>query len=520
MEDYTGSAETRQEVEASKEPQSAVYWLAEIKAATKRDEKWHDRARKIIKKYRAERDRRADSDATMNILWSNTEVLLAALFSSLGKPDVRRRFPKSGRDMKISRNVALILENALSVSSDHNDEDYEVERAVKDMLLPGRGNVWMELDADEDDDGYVSSVKCRTVHVEWDSYRQGPGNRWGDIPWVARRLLYTRDDLKAQFPEPHALKAPLTYDMEGHSAKDLRDKPEMFKRAALWEVWDKNRKERIYVAEDYEWILKSTPDPYRLENFFPCPRPLVAIDTTNSAVPIPEYTLYQDQAEELNQITTRIFRLVKMLKVSGVYDATQDDHEQLANLQHADDGEFLPYKGIAALNARGQGLKDAFLFWPMAEIIAALQQLYIQRDQLVQSIYQITGISDIIRGQSDPRETKGAQQLKAQFGSVRMQRRQREVQRFVRDIFRIKAELIAEHYPREQLEAMTGIPLPTQAEQRQARMTLVAIEMRQHEMAALQGPPQGAPAMGQPGPSGSLPAPQGGAPQQMAGLPS
>lgn len=469
-ETYTG-ADTRAEIE--KNPDRSDYWLAEIRAAKTRNEQWWKWGDQVVKQYRDERDRVMGfnrDDQKLNVLWSNTEVLKSALFARLGQPDVRRRYPKPGRDMQVSKQVALILENALNVSIDKDDEEYEVGRAVEDMLLPGRGNVWMEIEHEEDEDGYARTVNCRGVHVGWKDFLQGPGVRWGDVPWVARRHIFTRDDLKEKFPE-HGERVPLNHEADGYDETDKKKQPELFRRACVWEIWDKGKKERVFIAEDYEFVLDRTPDPYQLENFFPCPRPLIAVETTDNVTPIPEYTMYQDQAEELNRVTRRIFKLIEMVKVRGVYDASADEAEALHDLRNAEDGEFLPYKGAATMLDKG-GLQSAYFFWPMQETIAALQQLYQQRDQLIQAIYEITGISDLVRGASDPRETATAQRIKGQFGSMRMKKRQKEVQRFVRDIYRIKGELIAEHYPPEQLEEMTGILLPTRWEIEQAKMQL------------------------------------------------
>ena len=59
------------------------------------------------------------------------------------------------------------------------------------------------------------------------------------------------------------------------------------------------------MASGYRDILAEDDDPYNLEGFYPCPTPLIAVRTTDTSIPIPEYTLYQDQAEELDRLTTR-----------------------------------------------------------------------------------------------------------------------------------------------------------------------------------------------------------------------
>src|SRR5262245_9220045 len=76
---------------------------------------------------------------------------------------------------------------------------------------------------------------------------------------------------------------------------------------------------------------------------------------------------------------------------------------------------------------------------------------------LVQGIYELTGIADIMRGATDPAGPFGAQRLKAQFGSTRIRRRQRAVQKWIRDLYKLKAEIIAEHFEPQTLQEITGI---------------------------------------------------------------
>src|SRR4029079_14558223 len=54
-------------------------------------------------------------------------------------------------------------------------------------------------------------------------------------------------------------------------------------------------------------------------------------------------------------------------------------------------------------------------------------------------------------------ETFGAQRLKAQFGSTRVRRQQRAVQKWIRDLYKLKAEIIAEHFEPQVLQEITGI---------------------------------------------------------------
>ena len=76
----------------------------------------------------------------------------------------------------------------------------------------------------------------------------------------------------------------------------------------------------------------------------------------------------------------------------------------------------------------------------MDPTVKALQQLYVQRDAIKQTIYEVTGIADILRGASDPRETLGAQQIKQQWGSLRIQMLQKQVAEIAESVARQASE--------------------------------------------------------------------------------
>jgi hypothetical protein len=109
-------------------------------------------------------------------------------------------------------------------------------------------------------------------------------------------------------------------------------------------------------------------------------------------------------------------------------------------------------------------MDDLIHHWPLEQIVKALQQLYAQREQIINTIYQMTGITDIQRGASNPNETLGAQKLKANFGSQRIQEAQKEVARFARDLLRLAIEVVAKKFRGETIGQMSGIPLSPDVE--------------------------------------------------------
>jgi len=513
---------TESRAEADAAPQSSAFWLRELEAAGKRDKDWIERAKTVVQRYRDERSKDNNGEKRANILWSNTEILKGALFRTLGNPDVRRRFPKRGKDEKNTKQAALVMERGASYANEAYDCESQIEACVEDMVLPGRGTAWVVYDAvvrpnQETGEDEVIHQTVRDEHVYWEDFRHSSGRKWSpDVWWAARCHYYSRDELNAYFPE-HGKEVPLNSQLIDTVSDRKRDEDDTFKRARVWEIWDKTKRRRIYVAEDYQFILKEEEDPYRLTDFFPCPEPLYGVKTTSSLVPIPEFTLYQDQADELDVIATRLARLVEALKRRGVYDASSEGPDnKLSALAFAKDNEFLPYRGFAGLMEKG-GLKAVFQTEDLAPIVAAIEGLYKRAVFLVQSIYEVTGISDIMRGSQEHDQTATEASLKANFGSLRLKKRQRRVDRFVRDLIRIKAEIIAEHFTREQLQEMTGLDLPLAADKQAAMQQLQAF---QQQAAMAQQMQQQAAQQGQQGMMGHNGGPpMGGGPQPPAGQP-
>lgn len=429
-------------------------WLMEISLADKVEESWRKSANKARDIYRG----KTKSQNGFNILWANTEVIRPNLYNSTPIPDVRRRY----RDADpLGKSISEVIERSLAFESDASDFDGVMTSSVMDSVLPGRGTArvrfepYYEETIDENGEAIKTLAGAKTYpeRVSWDSFRRGPASCWEDVPWIAYEHLMTMDEVGEKFP---SYKNKVQYDvvLKGASEKVANSEPKVFKRVRIWELWDKEDKRILWIAPSYpsEPLLEEE-DKLKLKGFFDMPCPIYAVDDTSTLEPICEYSLYEEQAKELNEISKRINRLVKALKVRGIYDSTI---AEMSTLLQADDNEMIP-TSEATIALQAGGLEKAIWMVPIEQIAKVLAQLYVQREQTKGVIYEVIGISDILRGQSDPTETLGAQEIKAQSGSVRLQRRQREVQRFARDIFRIMSEIICEHYPPELLTIMSGI---------------------------------------------------------------
>jgi len=465
----------------------ATHWKGEIDIALRPEERWRKEAKRVLEIYQPD-NRSAAKKADFNILFSNTQTLAPALYTNTPTPDVRRRF----RDEDpTGKEVAEVLERALSFSLDHYDFDVAAKQAVQDYLLVGRGvtrvkyeptfkmeraripvesvtgefgetfhNGLAEVEPGlikRDDSGFPyiegddeevkddESVSCETIC--YDDFLMSPAKTWAQVRWIAFRHRMTRDELKKSGFKDYK---NIVLDIEDETLGDDETK-DAFKRAEVWEIWDKDRREVLFINKGAVEPLKVVDDPLNLERFFPIPKPLYSIKGV-SMVPTPEYLVYENLAKELDEVTKRIAAITAMVKVRGVYDATQDE---IATILAQPDGTLVPSTNFAMLLEKG-GLEKAVQFIDITSLAQVLAQLYLNRDQIKQTIYEVTGVSDILRGTTDPRETLGAQSIKAQFGSLRLEDRQKDVARFVRDLMRIKAEIIAEQFSPKTLARMSG----------------------------------------------------------------
>lgn len=490
--------------------EEAQFWASELRRADRHEASWRKRARKLVERYRDERDPDLDrSNRRFNIFWSNVQTIAPTVYSSPPVPDVRRRYQD---DDPVGREVAILLERELEFLVDDQPEVgsslSEVFEAVRDdALIVGRGVAWVvyeakierrediqvvpvadpltgapeqvvylldgepvEPDFGEDGLPFVErkvSESIRVDHVGWEDYRESPARCAKDVWWVARRHVMDRDQLVEEFGQRGGDKqiAPLSLsvvgsfgDGDGADGRDAIERiPTAFRRAEVWEIWDRRRRKRIWWARGGRDLLRKDDDPLGLEGFFPRADPLYAVRTTDSRIPVPEFCLYQDQADELDEIATRMAVLIRALKAVAIGDGTLSE---LPDVMAASDGTIIPSTRPAALSDRG-GLQGSLWFWPIEVIAGVIVGLSQRAAQLKQEIQEITGLSDILRGSTDARETAAAQQLKSAFGQVRMTPRSQPMARVIRDTLRIMAEIAAEMFEPETLARHTGIePTP------------------------------------------------------------
>lgn len=438
-------------------------YLQTIATYDREFKKWDSRVEKLLKKYRDER-RTRDSDTKFNILWSNVNTLVPAVFAKIPKPDVSRRFRDSD---PVGRVAALILERALEYETEHYPDYYQTMRqCVMDRFLGGRGTSWVryephikatgpvdgeQITEDVDEPGEELDYECSPVdYVHWKDFGHSVARTWEEVSQVWR-WVYMQMPAKVERFGDKAKSIPIDAP-----PKDGRDKAstEDDDGSFICELWDKNTKKVYWFTKSLPEPLDVKDDPLGLEQFWPCPKPLYATITNDTLVPIPDFTLYQDQARTLDVLADRIAGLVNMLQVKGVYD---DSVPVLARIfTEGENGNLLPAKNWAAF-AEKNGLAGTIDIVDLKPIYEALKGAYEAMAQVLQQIYDLTGISDIIRGQSEAQETATAQRIKGQYASLRLKALQYDVAKFASEMLQLKAQVICGQFSPETIAQMAGV---------------------------------------------------------------
>lgn len=466
--------------------------------------KWEGRVDKILERYRDEKRKNANSLTRFNILWSNVQTLVPATFSKLPQPDVSRRF----RDQDPTGRVAsMILERALDFEIQHySDYRSTMKQAVMDRFLGGRGTAWaryephiraVQLGEPQDGVGATEDIdepreeldyECAPVdYVHWRDFGHTVARTWEEVGQVWRRVYMLGPAKVERFGEELAAKIP-----KDSRPKDGRYDPntggDTDDGSWIYELWDKNNKRAYWFHKSMQDFLDERDDPLGLEDFFPCPTPLYATITNETLVPVPDFTLYQDQAKELDTLADRIDGLIYMLQVKGVYDGSETVLGRV--FTEGDNGKLLPVKNWSAFSEKG-GLRGGIEVMDLTPIAAALKEAYMAFAEIKNHIYELTGISDIVRGQSSgPVKSATEKQMQGQYASLRLRSMQEGVAQFATQLLQLKAQIMCAKFSPETLVKISAADQLSEQDQQMLPQALALLvgEQRLMDPEAPQGP--------------------------------
>ena len=462
-------------------------WYKTIMGYERSYKRWEARVDRIVKKYKDDSRYDRNPNARFNILWSNVQTIQPAIFARLPRPDVSRRFRDND---PIGRVASMMLERALEFELEHyGDYKSAMNNAVLDRLLGGRGVAWVRYEphivgeeAGEPEDGFsvtedsdeaetesgmanesqerIEYECCPVDYVHWKDFGHTVARTWEEVTAVWRKVYMSRPALVERFGEEMGYKIPL--DTKPDDLKQSYKSDDGVYEALIYEIWDKETGKVLWISKSLGKILDERDDPLQLENFWPCPKPLYATLTTDSLEPIPDFVIYQDQARELDVLCDRIDGLINALKVRGVYDASATELQRL--FSEGENNTMIPVHNWMAF-AEKQGMKGAIDLVDLAPFASALMSCYQAMEQVKGQIYELMGIADIQRGQTDPNETLGAQIIKSNNAAGRLKTQQHAVVDFATSLLCIKAQIICNHFTDDTLVKISGAMQLSQQDQ-------------------------------------------------------
>jgi len=452
-----------------KEPEKNP-WPKRIQAWNKFSQKFHDRGTQIEARYQDDRESEASMAPSMmqsgvkkvNLFYSNTTVIKESLYNSLPKPSVSR-LHKGDSENDAARVAAFIMERGLSYEI-HCAKwfDSAVKAAILDRLVPGLGVTWITFVPPNGQTPESMTVDI----VYWKDFIYEPKRAWEQVTWAGRILHMSNEEAERKWPG----KAFAIGQKENPSNATISISSELINenKTSVIQMWDKTKREVLHLTMTGE-VLDRVKDPYELIDFFPCPKPLIASPPTSKFLPLPDYYIAQDQYMEMDILYARINLIIEAVKVAGVYDSASPELQRMLG---GTENKLIPVDNWAMFAEKG-GVKGTIDWFPVDQITSVLQQLIATYDFMKNQLFEVTGMADIVRGSTNQYETAAAQQIKAQFASVRMNAYQRDVSFFVRDILRIMGELMVQMYSDQKLQAIVGtIPEPDMAFVQQAMTVL------------------------------------------------
>lgn len=481
------------------EPKSSAGVWASLKKAEKDFESWHAICSNIDAIYSregavyggafAQLEDTSWKDSKLDLFWSSYEILKPAVYA---KPPVPAVAPLFQDNRQLQNVTAECLERVAISTFKATGIDDVMTEVRDDLLFTNRGVMWLRYDTD---DGQCVEIE----HLDRTDFLHEPARKWAEVGWVARRAWLTRKEMRKRFKPTSgdAYQNAKFATRRDHADDDNRS---LTKKAGVWEVWHKADNKVYWVTEGVDVFLDNDAPDLDLTNFFPCPRPAYGTLQRRSLIPVPDWERYATHFQQISTLTSRIYLLLEKVRMKGLIAAGGDIGDAVEELIRSDDDEILIPVPSAAMMATG-GAANIVSWLPLTDVATAIQGLIEARSQLIDDFYQLSGISDIMRGATEAEETLGAQQLKSQYGSVRVRCKIDELQRIAAEAVKIAAEIIAEKFDKQTLLDMSQMEIHSKASiekriadiERAANQELKALAAKAKEQAeqAPQQPVQG-----------------------------
>jgi hypothetical protein len=217
---------------------------------------------------------------------------------------------------------------------------------------------------------YEESV---TDYVNWEDFGHSVARTWDEVDLVWRRTYLSRKQLVTRFGKELGERIPLDWGGGKDGAEERSVEDEFTKKAADLRGLVQVGEEGLLGLQGVQRArARRQADPLELDGFFPCPRPLLGTLANDSLIPVPDFVFYQDQAEEVDDLTAKISELQDGLKVVGLYAGEKENN--LASIVKAANNTLIPVPDWVKLKEMG-GVKGVVEWWPIDMVVTALQAL-------------------------------------------------------------------------------------------------------------------------------------------------
>ena len=444
-------------LEKPEKRQTHKYWVSELEKSRKTLEKWHERGTRIVQRYLGE-DADEAEQFKLNLFHSNIKTLQDMMYNRVPRVEASRAHNDANDD--VARVAAEIIERVINLDIAANGEEYDavLRSCLQDRLLPGNGVARVRYEVETEiayvDDGLGNMVEMEQVvseaapldYYHWQDVLWGWSRSFASIPWIAFRTYMSKAEIAERFGEEFAEKVDYsTQKLADTGNQDTGNQDNApWQKAQVWEIWDKVAKKVCWFSPGAERLLDTQDDPLGLRGFFPCPPFLIANATTALYRPTPDYILHQDLYNEIDVLQTRIAVITEAVRVVGVYDASSEGIKRM--LEEGVDNDLIPVDNWAMF-AEGGGLKAKIDWFPILDVVNTLDKLRQLRDDTIRLLQMSTGMADVMQGAlNSPYEGVGQSQMKADFGSVRVQSLQDQFATFAGDLMQLKAEVVCKHF--------------------------------------------------------------------------
>lgn len=438
----------------------AQLWSVEISAAKEYFRKWHEQGEQITRVYRDERDASRAGEKRVNLFTSTVQIQRSLTYGKVPEVEVRRAFADSSDD--VARVAGVVLERALNGDIQRPGDTYAeaLGQALDDRQLRGQGMVRVRYEAEfesvQSPGGPPVERKVResvgTDYAFWKDVLRSPARTEAEVRWVAFRNEMAPEDVEARWGE--ALADAIPYSVGAKPEGDDEGSPNPWQRAEVWEIWDKLSRTVVWWVEGYDEVLEKKPDPLQLAGFFPCPRPMRANPVTGNILPRPDYCLAEDLYCEVNELAERIAILTRAIRVTGAYDGQA---KALSDILTGSGNQLYPVENWAMYAERG-GMRGVIDLLPLDVITQAIASLGQQLESTKQQLYEVTGMSDLVRGQAaEAGATATEQRAKTRFASTRLRQQQKEFAAFASETQNLKAEIMCRFFDDATFHRMANV---------------------------------------------------------------